>query len=196
MIRMSGDPLKSLHARGLLVCVLAAGVLGACGGDSRSAERSKPPLSSTTTAPTTTTAAAVSYQVKRGDSLTAIAAFFGLSTTALAQANQLDVEALLIEGQVLTIPPLAPPQLTITPEDGPAGETFMFSLTGAKAGEIITFTIDGPGPDTFTGSPHTASPEGTVTTRYESSGDEPGTYTVVATGDRGTSLQTSYRLGP
>jgi len=177
--------------------MLAAGgvVLGACGSDSRPAARSTTTSTSTTIAPTTTTAPVI-YQVKRGDTLTSIAAFFGLSTTALAQANQLASEDQLTEGQVLVIPPIPPPQLTVTPDAGQAGETFTFTLTGAKADEAITFAIDGPGPSSFTGSPHKASPEGKVTTRYQSSGDDPGEYTVTATGDRGTSVKASYDLRP
>ena len=126
--------------------------------------------------------------------MTSIAAFFGVSTAALVQANQLGSQDQLAEGQVLVIPPTPTPQLTVTPESGPAGETFTLMLTGAKVGETVTFTIDGPGPDDFTGSPHTASEEGAVSARYSSSGDAPGKYTVVATGDRGTSAQASYRL--
>jgi LysM repeat protein len=192
----AGAPAR-LRPQPMLLCVLAAGgamVLAACGSDSRDAASSTTMPSRTTVAPTTTTAAPVTYQVKRGDTLTSIAAFFGLSNATLAEANQLGNQDQLTEGQILVIPPTPPPQVTVTPDVGHAGDTFTLTLTGAKADETITFEIDGPGPGTFTGSPHKASPEGGVTARYQSSGDDPGKYTVVASGDRGTSARASYRL--
>jgi len=195
VIARAGGTRTRWCARPVLLCVLAAGgaiALAACGSDS--SDTASPTTTPSTVAPTTTTAGPVTYQVTRGDTLTSIAAFFGLSNATLAEANQLGSQDQLTEGQVLVIPPIPPPQLTITPDGGHAGETFTLTLTGAKAGETITFEIDGPGPGTFTGSPHNASQEGAVTARYSSSGDDPGKYTVVASGDRGTSLTASYRL--
>lgn len=180
-----------------MLCVLAAGatvVLAACGGDSTSDATPTTKPSQTTAAPTTTTAPEVTYEVRPGDTLTSIAEFFGLSNATLAEANQLENQDHLTEGQVLVIPAIAPPELTVTPDVGQAGETFTLTLTGAKAGEVIIFEIEGPGPDTFTGSPHRASPEGEATASYLSSGDDPGAYTVTATGDRGTSSRASYRV--
>src|SRR3981081_2281947 len=63
-----------------------------------------------------------------------------------------------------------------------------------KAGEPVTSGSGRPDGSVFMGSPHPASQDGAVTTKYNTSGDAPGTYKVVATGDRGTSLQASYRL--
>jgi LysM repeat protein len=186
--------------RPALVRGLAAGgviVLTACGVASRdTAEptRSKRTPASTAAAPTTTTAPMTSYQVKRGDTLTAIAKLFGVSKAAITAANQLSSEDRLTEGQVLQIPPTPPAQLVVDPPDGIAGHVFTFMLTGAKAGENVTFEIVSPDGGIYTGSPHTAGEDGVVATSYRSGGDSAGTYRVVATGDRGTSLEAKYQL--
>jgi hypothetical protein len=99
-------------------------------------------------------------------------------------------------GQVLTIPPLPPAQLAVDPPLAPAGQPFTFNLTGAKAGEAITNEIDNPAGGKFSGQPHMASPDGVVRATYQSSGDDPGTYNVVATGDRGTSVRGTFMVGP
>lgn len=169
--------------------------LAACGASdaarsNRSANRA---TSTTTTAPTTTTPQ-TTYQVKRGDTLSAIARQFGVSNQAIAVANQLGSEDRITEGQTLIIPPAPPAGLAVTPPDGIAGDTFTFTLTGAKNGETVVFEIVAPNGGIFTGSPHTASRDGLVTATYVSGGDSPGTYEVVASGDRGTSLRGNYRL--
>ncbi|HKA94125.1 MAG TPA: LysM peptidoglycan-binding domain-containing protein [Acidimicrobiia bacterium] len=148
----------------------------------------------TTVAPTAPAPASTPYQVKRGDTLTSIARFFGMSSQTLAAVNQLDGEAHIKEGQVLQIPPAPPAGLAVSPPDGISGSTFTFTVTGAKVGETVTFQIAGPRGKTYNGSPHRASNDGVVTASYMSSGDDPGTYAVVATGDRGTSLRAEYRL--
>jgi LysM repeat protein len=179
----------------------AAGVivLAACDStvsDNARSTGSKNASASNTTAPTTTTTTppSTSYQVKRGDTLTSIAKFFGVSSATIIAANQLANGDRLTEGQVLQIPPTPPPQVTVTPPDEVAGAVLTFTVASAKAGEIITFEIVSPSGGIFKGSPHTASQDGTVTTTYHSTGDAPGTYKVVATGDRGTSVETTYRL--
>jgi LysM repeat protein len=170
-------------------------VLVAC-GQARS-DRAKPAgttPTATTVAPTTAAPAPTPYQVKRGDTLTSIARFFGVSSQTLVAANQLGNQDRLTEGQVLQIPPAPPAGVTVSPPDGISGNTFTFTVTGAKVGENITFQITGPGGKVFSGSAHKASNDGVVTASYISSGDDPGTYAVVATGDRGTSLRAEYRL--
>jgi LysM repeat protein len=183
--------------------MLAAGgvaVLAGCGaastetGRSTRAENASANAPATTTAPTTTTAPAITYQVKRGDTLTAIARFFGVSNAAIDAANQLGGGDRLTEGQVLQIPPSPPAGVNVNPPDGIAGMVFTFTVTGAKVGEAVTFQVVAPGGETFTGSPHTAGQDGSVTASYRTDGDEAGKYDVVATGDRGTSLRSSFRL--
>jgi LysM repeat protein len=181
---------RVVAASGLIVFV-------ACGQARSDRARSSPTASTptaTAVAPTTAAPAPTPYQVRRGDTLTSVARFFGMSTQTLAAANQLDTEARLTEGQVLQIPPAPPAGVTVSPPDGISGNTFTFTVTGAKVGENVTFQILGPRGRTFTGSPHTASNDGVVTATYISKGDDPGTYAVVASGDRGTSLRAEYRL--
>lgn len=179
-----------------LLAAVGVIALAACTSASSENGRSTPSTSApaTTVAPTTTTTPTTAYPVKRGDTLTKIAKVFGVSTAAILAANQLANGDRLTEGQVLQIPPQPPAQLTVAPPDGIAGTPLMFSVVSAKAGEAVTFEIVRPDGSVFMGSPHTASQDGAVTTKYNTSGDAPGTYKVVATGDRGTSLQASYRL--
>jgi LysM repeat protein len=185
-----------------LARVVAAGgvaVLAGCGaastGTGRSAQAEKAATTApATTAPAPTTTPPITYQVKRGDTLTAIARFFGLSSAAIDAANQLGGGDRLVEGQLLQIPPSPPASLNVTPPDGIAGTVLTFTVTGAKVGEAVTFQIVAPGGRTSTGSPHTAAQDGSVTASYRTEGDAAGKYDVVATGDRGTSLRTSYRL--
>ncbi|MFL6242559.1 MAG: LysM peptidoglycan-binding domain-containing protein [Acidimicrobiia bacterium] len=126
--------------------------------------------------------------------MTAIARFFGVSSAAIAAANQLGGGDRLIEGQMLQIPPSPPAGLNVTPPDGIAGMVFTFTVTGAKVGEAVTFQVVAPGGGTFAGSPHTAAQDGSVSASYRTDSDAAGKYEVVATGDRGTSLRSSYRL--
>ena len=179
--------------------VVAGGVAvlvgcGAASTETARPSRSRTVASSATTAPTTTTSPSISYQVKRGDTLTAIARFFGMSSAAIDAANQLGGGDRLKEGQVLQIPPPPPAGVNVNPPDGIAGMVFTFTVTGAKVGEAVTFEVVAPGGGIFTGSPHTAGQDGTVTASYRTDGDAAGKYEVVATGDRGTSLRSSFRL--
>jgi LysM repeat protein len=175
----------------------AAVLLADCGGPSaRSTARSKRP-STVTASTTTTTPPPISYQVKRGDTLTALARFFGVSIEVLAAANHLANGAQLTVGQVLQIPPRPPVQLVVSPADAPAGQPFSLKLTGAQAGEAVTFEIDAPGGDKFRGPPHTAAPDGSVSATYQTNPiDAPGAYGVVATGDHGTAARAAFRIDP
>jgi LysM repeat protein len=203
VIRTSGAR-AWLGTRRSLARVVAAGgvaVLAGCSAAStdtgRSAHTENAAASAPATtapAPTTTTAPPITYQVKRGDNLTAIARFFGVSSDAIVAANGLTSQDRITAGQVLKIPPAPPPRLVVNPSDGISGHKFTFALTGAKNGETVTFQIVGPDGGTFSGSPHPASKDGVVTTTYSSKGDDPGKYEVIATGDRGTSQRASYRL--
>jgi LysM repeat protein len=185
----------------VLVSSLAVGsalVLASCsiGGSGRVAKKKTSPTTSTTTAPTTTTAAQAMYQVKRGDTLTSIAKFFGLSTALLLQANKLPNGDRLTEGQVLTIPPLPPPAVAVNPPVAPAGQPVSFVLTQARAGESVTFEVDKPDGSKFLGQAHIASQDGNVGATFQTTGNDPGNYTVIAHGDRGTTAQTTFMLGP
>jgi LysM repeat protein len=196
---MSGEARSGVGRRRVLLRVLVGGAviaLAACSeGSSEKARRPRPQPAGTAATTTTTTTPPITYQVKRGDTLTTIAKFFGVSSAAIIQANQLPSADRITEGQILKIPPAPPSQLVVTPPDAIAGQTFTFMLNGARVGETIIFEIMGPdGQLYFRGSPHTAGESGVVAATYISSGDGPGKYTVVATGDRGTSLRAEYRL--
>ena len=133
--------------------------------------------------------------VKKGDTLTTLARFFGLSIDALASANHLPTTATLNIGNTLLVPPRQPVQLGVSPADGPAGTQFTFTLTGAQPNETIIFQIDAPGGDKFTGPPHTAAQEGSVSAMYQSSvSSAVGTYTVIAGGNAGSSAQATFRI--
>jgi LysM repeat protein len=171
-------------------------VLAACGGASTtSTARPKKPK---TVVPSTTTSTTppISYQVKRGNTLTSLARFFGVSLPVLAYVNHLGPQAQLTVGQVLQIPQRPPVQLMVTPPDAPAGQAFTLALMGAQPGETVTFEIDAPGGGgKFTGPPHTAAADGSLTTMYQTGqGDNTGTYAVVATGNHGTSARATFRV--
>ena len=85
----------------------------------------------------------------------------------------------------------------ITPAAAPLGAVFNLNLTGAKPAETVTFEIDGPGDSKFTGPPHTPTPDGKVSTVYVTTeGDPPGTYTVVVTGNLGSSARGTFQITP
>jgi LysM repeat protein len=172
------------------VVVVLAAPSGSSTRSSTRAGRVKAGVSSTTT----TTAGPITYQVKRGDNLTALARFFGLSPSGLATFNHLSDADQLTVGQMLQIPRRPPIKLVVTPPDGSPGETFTFNLTGAEAGETVTFEVDAPGYK-FTGPPHTAADDGSVSTSYQTNASgASGTYTVAATGDQGTSVRATLRV--
>jgi LysM repeat protein len=181
-----------------MVVALAALVLANRGSDDRQgAARTRSPIAKT--APTsatvsTTTGAPIAYQVERGDTLTAIAARFGVSAKAIVAVNQIADQDHLAEGQSLLIPPPPPVQLVITPGATTPGGRVRLKLMGAKASEIVIFEIDSP-TEKFTGPPHTASDDGTVTATYEPAfGDPTGTYSVMANGNQATTAHASFRV--
>jgi LysM repeat protein len=143
---------------------------------------------------TTTTAPPITYVVKRGDTLTSIARHFGITVTAIVNANHLPNANQLTAGQSLTIPPVPPPQIVVTPAAAPVGADFAFTLTGAQPSEVVTFEIDSPD-GKYTGPPHAASAQGEVTATYQNSMvSSAGTYTVVAKGNRGTTARADFQV--
>jgi hypothetical protein len=84
--------------------------------------------------------------------------------------------------------------LAVTPPQGSPGQTFQLALSGAIPAEIVKFEIDSPS-RTFTGSPHTAAEDGSVSaTYYTDAGNPTGDYVVKATGDQGTIAQAVFHL--
>jgi len=141
---------------------------------------------------TTTTIPLVMYRVRRGDTLGAIARHFHVSISTLMTTNQITNADHLSEGQTLHIPPAPPVKLTVDPVEGPAGQAFQLTLTGAVPTETITFHIASPA-GIYTGGPHTAATDGRVTATYQTDPNAPpGTYTVTATGNLGTTARAGF----
>jgi LysM repeat protein len=200
------DPRTHRRSRRRAVFAAAWSVVAvACssGGHHLTARTTLPPTT-TTVAPTTTTAPVIRYQVKAGDTLSAIAARNHVTSTAIIALNRLANPDQLVAGQVLSIPnppsskPAAPGQpatLSITPLAGPPGQVFGLTLSGARAGETVTFQITGPAGASFTGPPHTAPAGGQIAAGYATSGGDPsGQYQVLAKGNQGTSAHATFEV--
>ena len=86
--------------------------------------------------------------------------------------------------------------ILVRPSSGAVGTSFTLIGTGFKPGETVTFEIDFPDGKKFSGQPHKATPDGALQTPYKATpGNPAGTYTVRATGDRGTEGQNTFILG-
>jgi LysM repeat protein len=178
------------------VVVACVAMPAGCATGTHSARRARPhrPLTTTTRPTTTTTAPLITYHVLRGDTLTSIAKRFRTSAATIVFVNRLADPDHLTEGQTLLIPPPAPLALHVTPAQGHAGEAFQLDLTGAKPAEAVVFEIDSPA-GKYTGRPHIAADDGSVTATYLPSVANPaGTYEVIATGNLGTTARTSFRV--
>ena len=77
--------------------------------------------------------------------------------------------------------------------EGQTDSGFDLVLVGAAPSELVTFVITSPDGSTYTGSQHTASGYGVVTTRYDATISS-GTYTVTATGSGGTDAETTFHV--
>jgi len=169
--------------------------LGGGGSEHRRASSSAElEASPPTQAATTTTLGPVSYQVRRGDTLTVIARRFGVSIETIVATNQLANQDSLAEGQVLRIPPAPPTTLAVTPGSTTPGRGVHLELRGAKRSESVTFRIDSP-TGSFTGPAHVAADDGTVSTTYTPPLDAPpGLYTVSVSGTQGTTAQATFQV--
>jgi LysM repeat protein len=180
------------------ICIaLTAGCGTTSGGSSgRDDSTTAAQTATTMTAATTTTTVPppITYQVKRGDTLTSIAKQFRVSVTKIVALNQLPDPDRLTEGQALTIPPVPPVVFVVAPDTGAQGQEFQFDLTGANPAEKVTFEVASP-TSKYVGGAHTASEDGAVTAKYQTSPlDATGIYTVTATGDMGTLAKASFSV--
>lgn len=186
---------RSETTRRAVTCAMSIALLVGCSdpfGQPSHASSSAPPPSS---APTTTAAQPTTYQVERGDTMSAIAKRFHVSIDTLVAANHLASANTLAPGQILQIPPPPPLSLSVAPPSGSGGTGFGVKLEGAQPAEIIRFEIDAPSGKKFSGPPHTASPDGEVNATYQTNPEDPvGNYTVIATGDRGTSATAQFTV--
>ena len=181
-----------MHARRLVVAVLCVvfrrvAALRPTNARAKARRDAAAHHPTTTTVPptTTTTGPPFLYQVKAGDSLSALAGKFRVAVSVIMARNHLTNADVLHDGQVLHIPSAPALALLIKPAQGRAGQAFRFALVGAVPSETITFTVVSPtGQDV--GGPHTTS-DGTVNATYQTSvGDPAGLRTVLAVGDMGT----------
>jgi hypothetical protein len=108
----------------------------------------------------------------------------------LLGANQLADPDHLVEGQTITIPVIAIAQLTVAPDPGTSATGLKFSLTGARPGELVTFSVITYG-NTFTGQAHEADSNGAVSATYDP-GSTKGTFLITATGTRGTTARATF----
>jgi LysM repeat protein len=143
----------------------------------------------------TSTAPPATYVVQRGDTLTDIAKQFHTSVGAIVATNQLENPDGLTEGQPLTLPPPSAVRIDAELVDDGADAAVGLTLVGAEPSELVTFVVTLPDGSTYTGAPHSASIYGVVTATYTATLST-GTYTVTATGARGTSAQTAFHLDP
>jgi hypothetical protein len=83
-------------------------------------------------------------------------------------------------------------------DEGPPGASGSSHVSASSRSPVVVGSvIDTPDGGKYSGSPHTAAQDGSVTATYQTaSGDTAGTYTVVATGDHGTSLRATFRAEP
>jgi LysM repeat protein len=106
-------------------------------------------LAGTTIRLPATTAVPVSYTVRRGDNLSAIAARYGTTVSALAQANRLDPGGVLLAGITLRVPPPGvasgglPGLYTVRPGDTLSGIALRYGTTVARLARANR--IDPPG---------------------------------------------------
>jgi LysM repeat protein len=182
--------------RAVTVAGTCATLVAGCGGSKHNSERDPGEASTTTVASTigttTTTVAAITYRVRRGDTLTTIAKQFRVPISAIVRFNHITNPDRLAEGQRLRIPPAPPVRLVVRPSVGQRGEAFQLRLTGAQPSEAVTFEIRSP-KGTFTGPPHRASTDGAVAATYQTAFADPtGTFDVVATGNEGTTAHTIF----
>jgi len=113
------------------------------------------------------------YEVRLGDSLSAIAGRYGIPAASLASANGLGVEQVLYVGQMLTIPPKATPTAVPTVAAStpvPPASVGLGSPAHATATPRIIVATPTPGAKTPTPEPtatatptETDTPEGTAT---------------------------------
>jgi LysM repeat protein len=99
---------RHYYARiGVLLVLVGAGALAACGSDNSHANDTLPPIATTTTTttmPPTTTTIPDKYTIQKGESLSGIAKMFGLTTAELAAFNGISNPEYIQAGQVLKIP--------------------------------------------------------------------------------------------
>lgn len=115
--------------------------------------------------------------------------------TALALAALVVLAACGGSGKKKAAPPPPPPTttttvpqptVTVTPPTGQSGTKLTLAVSNFATGDTVTFVIDMPGGRKFTGQPHTVAADGTVSTTFLlTSQNPPGDYVVHASATKG-----------
>ncbi len=187
---------------GLLVLFIAATVgffvLSQKGDSTKrvdsAAARAKRAASTAAPTTTTTTRPPIDYTVQAGDTLTSVAKQYGVSKTAIIDANQIPDPDRLVPGDTFQIPSPTPLELVIRPAKARTGGSIEIRLTGAQPDELVTFEIVSP-VGRYSGPAHTPDTKGSITTTYRLGiADPPGRYTVLAHGDQVTQADANFRV--
>jgi LysM repeat protein len=205
-MRRSGASSRTRGATGLTLGLLVAFIAVTVGffvlsqqGDGTKRVDSGSPGDNTATSvtastTTTTTRPPIEYTVQAGDTLTSVAKQYGVSKTAILDANQIPDPDRLVPGQTFQIPSPTPVALVIRPAKARTGGSVEIRLKGAQPDELVTFLIVSP-VGQFSGPAHSPDAHGTVTTSYRLGiADPPGTYTVLARGDQVTQADATFRV--
>jgi LysM repeat protein len=111
-----------LAACGVLLVALVGCDTGGLGSGNRVKLVITPVDTPTATALAAPTAAPTTYTVRPGDTLSGIAALFGVTVDDIVRVNDITDPNVLSEGQVLTIPGRSPATPTGAPEGSPGAE--------------------------------------------------------------------------
>lgn len=178
-----------------LVAVGVAFGLVRCGSDDGDGGTADEPSSTTITRPERPVVdPPMEYVVRPGDTLSGIAVRFGVTVDAIVDENSLTDPDDLRDGDVLWIPSPPPVWLEVDPLITTLGEIVELTLTGAQPFESVTFEFDSVN-GVHVGPPRTASEDGTVSATFRTSiADQPGVYTVTATGTGGTTVQAQFQV--
>jgi len=90
------------------------------------------------------------------------------------------------------------PTVAVRPAAGPVGTTFTLTATHFHPGEMLRFDIGLPNGKIFKGQFHQVPANGTVEAPYKTSSpnDPPGSYSVKAATEKGTSATGSFTVSP
>lgn len=91
-----------------------------------------------------------------------------------------------------TVPP---PAVTISPDTAQSGTKLTLAVNHFTAGDSVTFEIDMPGGRKFVGQPHVVATDGTVSTTFLVTSQNPvGDYVVHATTDKGQAAEAHFTV--
>ena len=87
------------------------------------------------------------------------------------------------------------PTVEVSPTSGPIGTKFALAARNFAAGDTLTFEVDFPGGRKFNGQPHTIAADGTVSTTFlVTSQNPPGDYVVKAAATKGQTAEGHFTV--